>query len=129
MLQTLLQASIPLGADLLSKLADNMLTLGVLGFFAWAMWKRDERYRNKLERKMEEMEKRMQDYQDNDRKALLTQLQRSNDVMDQSAAILHETNLTLKNTNRIMDCYSKEMLEFKNSELYRQYLAAKKQSA
>ena len=112
----LLQAQ---SVDLLSTILDKSITLGVLAIGVWVMWKRDERYRKQQDDKMGRLEERIENYENTDRDKILKQLERSTEVQ-------HETNVTLKATNRILECFIGEMTEFKDSELYKSYLKSRK---
>lgn len=112
----LLQAAESVG--IISKLTDSFLTLGVLGVGIWYLVKQNEKYRKIQDDKLDKLEKRIEQYESEDREKILSQLQRSTEVQ-------HETNVTLKATNTILQCFIGEMHEFKNSDLYKSYLKAK----
>lgn len=112
----LLQA--PEGVGLISKLTDSFLTLGVLAVGIWYLVKQNEKYRKVQEDKLAKLEERIEKYESEDMVKVLDQLQRSTEVQ-------HETNVTLRATNTILQCFIGEMHEFKSSELYKSYLKAK----
>jgi hypothetical protein len=115
-LLTLLQVP---SVDLLTKLTDNMLTLGILGMGVWVMWKRDQRYRDKQDQKLDALEKKLEQYIQEDHKVMLEHIERATDAHVENTSML-------KQTNRILGCFTEEMMEFKGSELYTEYLKTKK---
>ena len=110
----------------LKQIADNSITIALLILGVWLMWKRDERYRRKQEEKMTEVEKQIRDYIDTDRKRTDEMLNRAIAVQHETNEILKENADVLKQTNRILDCFTDEMLEFKSHPMYRDYLLTRK---
>ena len=112
--------------DLLTKLTDNMLTLGVLGAGMWVMWKRDERYRAKQEKKLDDMEARLNNYNDNLQKQLFEMQERSMAIQQETNLVLHESSIALKANNRIITNFTDEMKDFRDSELYQIHINTKR---
>ena len=106
----------------LKQIADNSITIALLILGVWLMWKRDERYRKKQEDKMAETEKRINEYIDVDRKRTDEMLNHAISIQDQTNIIMKENADVLKQTNRILECFTDEMLEFKSHPMYREYL-------
>lgn len=103
------------GVSILTKIIDNSLTLGVLALGMWVMWKRDERYRANQDQRLKEMEAKLEKNMETDRPLMLEHLNRSTEVQ-------HETNATLRATNKILKCFIDEMNDFKSGEVYQTHL-------
>lgn len=108
--------------NILQKLFDNGMTLGVMGIIIWIIWKRDERYRKSQDEKLASLEARFQTYLEKDMRALQEQLDRSNEMQKETNHVIHESNEITKITNRILACFTTEMNTFKNSDIYLAYL-------
>lgn len=103
---------------IIKTLTDNMVSLGLLGIGLYVIWKQNEKYRKAQDVRLEKLEAQIDFMNKEDREKMLTQIERSNEIH-------HETNVTLKATNKIIECFINEMHDFKGSEIWRSYIRTK----
>lgn len=100
--------------EIVEKLVDNSLTLGLLGIGLYFMWKENSAYRKKQDAELIEVKQEMHKYYIED-KARLEDI-----VMNCSNALENNTR-TNKKTNELLQCLVPELVEFKKSESFRDY--------
>jgi len=99
---------------LFGKVLENSLLFGILVFIGWILWKRYVQHIDKTERKLDEYEKKMDEYMTVDRKV-------SNDLIKENTEAFNECVNTNRETHRLLQCFIKDMQEFKKSKIYQLY--------
>lgn len=104
--------------DLLQKLVDNSLTLGLLGMGLYLMYKENITYRRKQEEELVSIKGEIHQYYLKD-KELLTH------TLEESTKAIIDFTKTNEETNKILRCIIPGINDFKKSQAYQEYLKEK----
>lgn len=104
---------------MIGKVLENSLLFGILVFIGIVLWKRYVQHIEKTEKKLEEYEKRMNEYMEVDRQKMQQMIKDNTEAFNS----FKETN---EKTNYLLNVFIQDMQEFKKSDTYQQYRRDKK---
>jgi len=106
-------------AELIDALIKQSPLVAALSIGAWILWKRYDKYTERTQKKLDDLETRMNEYLTTDRK-------RTDSVIEHSARAMDEFTKTNKRTNAILECLIPQLNDFKKSPIYSEYLKQQK---
>jgi predicted glycosyltransferase involved in capsule biosynthesis len=107
--------------DIVERLIDNSLTLGILGIGLFFMWKENSTYRKKQDTDLEKVKEELHSYFTSDMSMLKDIVVSNTEAMMSTKEAVQELKDCALDTNKILRCLVPEVSEFKKSELYKEY--------
>ena len=111
--------------DIVEKLIDNSLTLGLLGIGLYFMWKDNSSYRKKQDTDIEKVKEELHSSFTSDMSMLKDIVVTNTEAMVSTKESVIELRDCARDTNKILRCLVPEVAEFKKSELYKDYKSKK----
>lgn len=106
-------------AELIDTLIKQSPLVAVLILSGYILWKRYDTFTARTQQKLDDSEKRIMSYMENDRAKLIEVVSDNTDALK---AILRSND----RTNKVMECMIEEVKEFKKSEVYLHFKGAQK---
>lgn len=108
-------------ASLMSKVLENSLLFGLLVFIGLVLWKRYVQHIEKTEKKLEIYEIKLDEYMNVDKEKIQTLVQENTEAFRENTLAFRKFTETNDKTNYLLNCFIKDMQEFKKSDTYQQY--------
>lgn len=112
--------------EILQKLIENSLVLGLLGIGLYFMYKENLNYRKKQEQELEKVKDELHSYFTTDMSMLKDIVVSNTEAMLSTKNAVNELKDCAVDTNKILRCLIPEVNEFKKSDLYKDFKNHKK---
>ena len=100
-----------LSVDILKALLEQGTNFAALGIGAYILWKRYDKFVQRIQVKLDETEKRMQDYMVSDRQKLLMLAEAQQRVINDNTDAMRSIQRSMDRHTKIMECVMTEIKE------------------